>query len=179
MPHFPDLGRGAVTTGNWVAVACAAHVRQGHAGGFMQVNHGKAAPLRRIRPSDRVVYYSSTERLEDRTPLQAFTAIGIVRDGDPYTHDMGNGFCPARRDVGWCNARNAPIKPLLGTLDFTANDRNWGYQLRFGLFAISARDLDIIAIAMGAGPEMLKSPWPAYALSNRGPVDLFAQNHHL
>ena len=28
--------------------------------GFMQVSHGKAAPLRRIRPGDGVAYYSPT-----------------------------------------------------------------------------------------------------------------------
>lgn len=166
-------------TGNWVAVACAEHVRRGHADGFMQVCHGKAAPLRRIRPGDRVVYYSPAERMGDRAPLQAFTAIGIVREGEPYAHDTGNGFCPSRRDVTWFSARNAPIKPLLGTLDFTAGVRNWGQKLRFGLFAIGARDLEVIAIAMGAGPDLLKSSRPAYALLGPGPVDLFAQNHHL
>ncbi len=31
----------------WIAVASAAHVRIGRAGGFMQINYGKAAPLRR------------------------------------------------------------------------------------------------------------------------------------
>ena len=30
----------------WIAVASAEHVRRGNQGGFMQVNHGKAAPLR-------------------------------------------------------------------------------------------------------------------------------------
>lgn len=177
MANAPDFG--TVMPGNWVAVACAAHVRQGLSGGFMQVGHGKAAPLRRIRPGDRVVYYSPTEQLEDRAPLQAFTAIGTVRDGDPYVRDMDNGFCPSRRDVAWVNSHDVPIKPLLQTLDFTARDRNWSYKLRFGLFAIGARDLDVIAIAMGAGPDLLKSSRPAYDLLGLRPVDLFAQNHHL
>ena len=42
----------------WLAVASAQHVRRGRTEGFMQVNHGKAAPLRRIRPGDGIVYYS-------------------------------------------------------------------------------------------------------------------------
>jgi hypothetical protein len=58
--------------------------------GFMQVSHGKAAPLRRIHPGDWVVYYSPT----------------------------------------------------------TAK-RNWGFQLRFGLFEISEHDMAMIATAMG------------------------------
>ena len=45
-------------TARWLAVASAEHVRRGRQGGFMQVNHGKAAPLRRIKPGDFVVYYS-------------------------------------------------------------------------------------------------------------------------
>ena len=40
---------------NWLAVASANHVRKGRAEGFMQVCHGKLAPLRRIKPGDLVV----------------------------------------------------------------------------------------------------------------------------
>ena len=137
---------------NWIAVACAEHVGRGRAGGFMQVCHGKAAPLRRLQPDDRVVYYSPTERMGDRTPLQAFTAIGILRDGVPYQHDMGGGFRPYRRDVTWFDAEPAAIRPLLSVLDFASGRRNWGYQLRFGLFAVSDHDLSAIAAAMGADP---------------------------
>ena len=43
---------------SWIAVASAEHVRRGVALGIMQVGHGKAAPLRRIQPGDRVAYYS-------------------------------------------------------------------------------------------------------------------------
>ncbi len=147
-------------TGNWIAVAAAEHVRRGRQQGFMQVCHGKAAPLRRIRPGDRVVYYSPTATFGGRDRLQAFTAIGIVRDNEPYQYDMGGGFCPFRRDVEWLAAREAPIQPLLPVLDFSAGGRNWGYQLRFGLFTISERDMRIIAVAMETAlpdePEVLQ-----------------------
>lgn len=63
---------------------------------------------------------------------------------------MGGGFTPARRDVDWREAKEAPIKPLLDRLDFTAGKPNWGYQLRFGLFEISERDFRLISEAMGA-----------------------------
>ncbi|QLG88071.1 HTH domain-containing protein [Chitinibacter bivalviorum] len=33
--------------------------------------------------------------------------------------------------------------------DFTRNQPNWGYQLRFGLLQISAQDMDLIAQVMG------------------------------
>ena len=40
--------------------------------------------------------------------------------------------------------------PLLEKLDFTRGNRNWGYQMRFGLFEISQADFHTIAEAMGA-----------------------------
>ncbi|RUX09829.1 MAG: EVE domain-containing protein [Mesorhizobium sp.] len=134
----------------WIAVASAQHVRRGRQGGFMQVNHGKAAPLRRVRPGDGIVYYSPTTVLGEKDGLQAFTAIGTVREGEPYQGEMGGGFTPFRRDVGWAQAGETPIKPLLERLEFTAGKSNWGYQLRFGLFPISAADFALIARAMGA-----------------------------
>ncbi|RUW46944.1 MULTISPECIES: EVE domain-containing protein [unclassified Mesorhizobium] len=134
----------------WIAVASAQHVRRGRQGGFMQVNHGKAAPLRRVRPGDGIVYYSPTTVSGEKDGLQAFTAIGTVREGEPYQGEMGGGFTPFRRDVGWAQAGETPIKPLLERLEFTAGKSNWGYQLRFGLFPISAADFALIARAMGA-----------------------------
>ncbi|WP_256751346.1 EVE domain-containing protein [Mesorhizobium sp. Mes31] len=134
----------------WIAVASAEHVRRGRAAGFMQVNHGKAAPLRRVRPGDGIVYYSPTTIMGEKDSLQAFTAIGTVREGEPYEGDMGGGFTPFRRDVEWARAEETPIKPLLDRLEFTAGRSNWGYQLRFGLFSISAADFALIAEAMGA-----------------------------
>ena len=134
--------------GHWIAVASAEHVRRGRQNGFMQVNHGKAAPLRRIKPGDGIVYYSPTTILGQKDGLQAFTAIGTVRDGEPYQGVMGGGFTPHRRDVAWAKSREAPIKPLLDSLDFTAGKSNWGYQLRFGLVALSEHDFSLIAEAM-------------------------------
>ena len=139
---------GCAMGANWVAVASAAHVRHGREQGFMQVCHGKAAPLRRIHPGDRVVYYSPSTEFRGKDRLQAFTAIGVVRPGDPYPFDMGGGFCPFRRDVDWLEATETPIQPLLGALEFSAGLRNWGYQLRFGLFAVSGHDMELVCAAM-------------------------------
>ena len=66
----------------WIGVASADHARRGGAGGFMQVNHGKAAPLRRISPGDGVAYYSPTESFGGKDKLQSFTLIGRVKPGD-------------------------------------------------------------------------------------------------
>ena len=131
-------------------MASAEHVRLGRSRGFMQVCHGKAAPLKRIQPGDGVAYYSPANVFRGNDGLQSFTAIGIVCEGNPYQADMGGGFSPFRRDVDWRTAKEVPIKPLVSRLQFTTAKRNWGYQLRFGLFEISAGDIAMIAEAMGA-----------------------------
>ncbi|HEY0062613.1 MAG TPA: EVE domain-containing protein [Telluria sp.] len=135
---------------NWIAVACADHVRLGRSMGFMQVCHGKAGPLRRIRPGDCVAYYSPSERFGERRPLRAFTAIGRVLERDPYEVSMSADFHPFRRDVRWIPARETPIAPLLARLAFSSGRKNWGAQLRFGLLQISENDMQLIRAAMGA-----------------------------
>jgi hypothetical protein len=137
-------------TQHWIAVASADHVRRGLKGGFMQVSHGKLGPLKKIATGDRVAYYSPTEIYGNKDQFQSFTAVGTVREGEPYDADMGGGFVPYRRDVEWDEANQAPIHPLLEQLEFTAGKRNWGYQLRFGLFKASADDFAIIESAMNA-----------------------------
>ncbi len=134
----------------WIAVASAEHVRIGRSQGFMQVCHGKAAPLRRIAPGDGVAYYSPTEAFRGNGGLQALTAVGVVKPGEPYQADMGGGFCPFRRDVHWMDAVETPIRPLLDRLGFSRNNKSWGYQLRFGLFEIEGADMETIVRAMQA-----------------------------
>jgi EVE domain len=139
-----------MSTKSFIAVACAEHVRIGRSRGFMQVNHGKAAPLRRLSPGDRVAYYSPTETLGGKDRLQAFTAIGVVAPGSPYQADKGGAVCMFRRSVLWSEGIDAPIRPLLGSLSFARDNPNWGYQLRFGLFQIEDEDMRTIASAMRA-----------------------------
>lgn len=116
----------------------------------MQVCHGRSGPLRRIGPGDRVAYYSPTATFRGRDTLQAFTAIGMVRAGEPYRFDTDGGFCGFRRDVDWETADDAPIQPLLDRLAFAAGKRNWGHALRYGLLPVPAHDFGLIAEAMGA-----------------------------
>ena len=70
---------------HWIAVASAEHVRLGRRQGFMQVCHGKAAPLRRVQPGDGILYYSPSEAFGAKDRLQAFTAAGIVAAGPFFT----------------------------------------------------------------------------------------------
>ena len=133
----------------WIAVASAEHARRGKAG-FMQVNHGKKGPLQRIRAGDGVVYYSPAETIGGKDRLQSFTIIGRGRDEELYQGLMSGDFAPWRRNVDYVEATEAPIAPLLDKLEFTRGNRNWGYQMRFGLFEITEADFRTIAQAMGA-----------------------------
>ena len=134
---------------SWIAVASADHVAIGRAAGFMQVNHGKAGPLRRTLPGDRVIYYAPVQAYRGTERLQAFVAHGRIAPGEVYQGYMGEGFTPWRRDVIWDEARPAPIAPLLERLSFTAGRKSWGQPFRWGFFEVTEDDARIIAAAMG------------------------------
>jgi hypothetical protein len=143
---------------NWIAVASAEHARRGCAQpgqGFMQVCHGKCAPLKRMAPGDRVAYYSPTVTMGGKNTLQSFVSIGIVQPGVPYEFNMGGGFVPFRRDVVYVPAHEAPIAPLLDAFEFVEDRARWGYKFRFGLFKVSDHDMALIASAMGADAAAL------------------------
>ena len=137
-------------TACWVAVASAEHVAIGRAQGFMQVGHGKGAPLKRLHAGDRIAYYSPVRVFGAKDACQAFTAVGVVRDERVYQGTMDDDFKPFRKDVDWFAAREAPIRPLLELLSFTQGKSNWGYAFRFGLLKVTEADMDLIARAMHA-----------------------------
>jgi EVE domain len=136
---------------NWIAVACAQHARRGRdaAVGYMQVCHGKPAPLKRVQPGDLLTYYAPNIEMGNKKPFQQFVSIGVVQDGAPFAFDMGEGFVPWRRDVRYWAANETPILPLLDQFEFVENRQRWGYKFRFGLFDISDHDMQLIASAMG------------------------------
>jgi hypothetical protein len=138
----------------WVGVASRDHVMRGVAGGFAQLNHGKAGPLNRMRPGDGIVYYSPRTEMRGGAPVQGFTAIGTVKPGEPYKGEMGGGFVATRRDIAFVPAHDAPIQPLLDRLSFTKGRKSWGMVLRRGAFEITADDFAIIAAAMGAAGKI-------------------------
>ena len=138
----------------WVAVASAEHVAIGRSGGFMQVGHGKGAPLKRLHARDRVAYYSPVRVFGEKEICQAFTAVGVVRDDLVYQGEMemanGEKFEPFRKDVTWFPSQDASIRRLLSQLSFTAGKTSWGYAFRFGLLKVTADDMDLIQSAMNA-----------------------------
>ena len=143
---------------HWIAVASAEHALRGrdHAPlGFMRVCHGKCAPLKRLLAGDVVAYYAPAQTMGGKDKLQSFVSLGVVQAGEPYAFDMGDGFVPHRRDVRYVGSQPAPIAPLLGALDFVEDPQRWGHKFRFGLFEVSAADMQRIARAMRADTAAL------------------------
>ncbi|MFZ6799274.1 EVE domain-containing protein [Undibacterium sp. Di24W] len=147
---------------NWIAVASAEHVAIGRELGFMQVCHGKVGPLRRLRAGDKVVYYSPTQSFGGKEKLQSFTACGTVLERAPYQVEMYADFHPFRCDVNWDQAQYASILPLLPRLEFSRDNKNWGYQFRFGLFEISAADMTLIQRAM-----LVEAPYDVFEIQQQ------------
>jgi len=144
----------------WLGVVSAEHVARGVALGIVQTNHGKRSGIARMGPGDGMVYYSPQIRLGEPTPLRAFTAVGVVADGEIWQADEGD-FRPYRRRVDYRpEARHVPIGELADRLDLTATP-NWGYQLRRGLIPLTDRDLAVIHRAM-TGADL---PVPSAAAS--------------
>src|SRR5881409_3489746 len=94
----------------WIGVVSKDHVDIGVAGGFTQLNHGKAGPLERMREGDGFAFYSPRTAYPDGAPLQAFTAIGRVRGSEIFQADAADGFRPFRRAVEYLPAHEAPVK---------------------------------------------------------------------
>lgn len=132
----------------WVAVASREHVQKGVAGGFAQVCHGNAGPLKQMTGGDWIVYYSPTEKFGQKDPCRKWTALGVIGDKDPYPFAMSEGFVPYRRDVQFFAAKEAKIELMIEQLSFIKNKLHWGFIFRRGCFSIEKRDFLLISKAM-------------------------------
>lgn len=135
----------------WIGVVSRSHVRIGVEGGFIQLGHGKKAPLQKLQAGDRLAMYSPRTSYPDGEPLQAFTAIGTIVSGEIYQVEMSADFKPYRVDVRFAKSTEAPIRPLIEKLSFIKSKTHWGTTFRFGQLKIPATDFAQIAQAMGCG----------------------------
>ena len=135
----------------WIGVVSRSHVELGVAGGFIQLNHRKKAPLQRIHAVDGLVMYSPRTAYPDGEPLQCFTAIGTISSGEVYQVEMSPDFKPYRIDVDFIKCREAPIRPLIDQLSFITDKTHWGAAFRFGLVKVAQQDFGLIAASMNCG----------------------------
>jgi EVE domain len=140
----------------WIIVASKDHLQRGLAGGFIQANHGKAAPLKRMHAGDWVIFYSPKVEFEKLEKLQCFTAICKLVDENIYQHDMGGGFIPFRRNVKFLPAQDVSILPLINDLTFIKDKTHWGAPFRFGILQITEDDFRLITQKMVEDEGLLK-----------------------
>ena len=133
----------------WIGVVSRAHAQAAAAGGFVELNHGKAGPLERMREGDGLALYSPRSDDPDGARVQAFTAIGRVAPGPIVQAPTGEGAAPFRRGVRYWPANEAPIEPLIEPLSFIRSKVHWGAPFRFGFVKVPQSDFAQIAQAMG------------------------------
>jgi hypothetical protein len=137
------------TRSYWIGVVSKAHAYAAISGGHVELNHGKAGPLERMREGDGVALYSPRTSDPDGERLQAFTAVGRVAGSPIVQARSSDGSAPFRRGVHYWPANDAPIKPLIESLSFIRSKLHWGAPFRFGFVRISEADFAQIAEAMG------------------------------
>ena len=152
----------------WIGVVSRAHVQIGVNGGFIQLNHGKKAPLANMRAGDGLVMYSPRSDYPDGEILQAFTAIGVVRTGEIYQVAMSSDFEPYRVDVEFQPCSEASIRPLIDELSFIRSKTHWGAAFRFGQLKIPAADFAVIARAMGCAALAEVTAWSGRMAASLG-----------
>ena len=140
----------------WIIVASKDHVQRGLAGGFIQANHGKAAPLKRMHAGDWVIFYSPKLEYDRPEKCQCFMAIVRVVDDEVYQQDMGNDFIPFRRKVQFLPSKDVSILPLIDELTFIKDKTHWGAPFRFGMLQIPQEDFQLIASQMVEDKTLLE-----------------------
>lgn len=132
----------------WIGVVSREHVKRGAEGGFIQLNHGKKAPLQHLKAGDGLVMYSPRTTYPKGNPLQCFTAIGKVKTRELYQVTLTADFEPYRVAVDFLECQQAPIRPLIEQLSFIKDKTRWGAAFRFGHLQIPEADFHLIAAAM-------------------------------
>jgi len=132
----------------WIAVVSKEHTQRGTSGGFMQVCHGKQAPLKRMKQNDWLIVYSPKESMNGDIKCQAFTAIGQTTDENVYQFAMSRDFIPFRRNIKFYDCQETSILPLIDKLNFIKNKSRWGYAFRFGFLEIGEHDFNLITATM-------------------------------
>jgi hypothetical protein len=143
---------------HWIGVVSRSHVLIGVKGGFVQLEHGKQAPLRRMHAGDMLAMYSPRESYPEGAALRAFTAIGVVRTGEVYQVKMSADFEPYRVDIEFFPCVDAPVAPLIERLSFIRSKKHWGAAFRFGYLKVPESDFALIADAMRPGRDATRPP---------------------
>lgn len=94
---------------------------------------------KRLEKGDRVVFY-------EPRPVQKFTHVGEVLDGGR---------------VEMLATGEAPIQPLIESLEFITDKQQWGWIFRRGFFEIGESDFAKIAAALSGAESSLLAAAPS------------------
>src|SRR5262245_28949542 len=75
----------------WIAVIPKSRVEMCVEAGVAMFAHGRHAPVKRVQPGEWLAYYSPRTRLNEGDEVRAFTAIGRIKDREPYEAEMMAG----------------------------------------------------------------------------------------
>ena len=136
---------------HWIAVISRDHAQVAARSGFLQVSHGKAAPLRKTSAGDEVFIYCPRSGMGAGEVLKRVEYRCVVENDTVYQVEQAPGFTPFRKDVRFDTGfRGIPIGDL-PEMELTANP-HWGMLARRGFFEISAHDAALLRASRKA-PE--------------------------
>lgn len=136
---------------HWLAVISLEHAMIAADSGFLQVCHGKEAPLKRTSKGDQFFIYSPKSGMRSGEIIQRITYRGHFVGDHIYQVEQAPGFTPFRRDVTFDTGfTGVPIHGI-ENLELTSNP-NWGMIIRRGFIELSAKDAERI---VNAGVSLL------------------------
>ncbi|SDJ28255.1 EVE domain-containing protein [Frankineae bacterium MT45] len=97
-------------------------------------NHGKRAPLARMKPGDRVLVYSPKTDFPNGDPFKAIAIVGVVTGAEPEPSALIPGGFRLRADL-------REIEPI--TLE-QVRDVLPTSRIRFGFFELPTDDADTV-----------------------------------
>jgi predicted RNA-binding protein len=148
----------------WIGTVSREHGMNAVKESIVQVCHGKAGLLRKMRAGDWFAYYSPGEKMGGKSDVQRFVCMGRVKTGNVYQVEQFPGFKPFRLDVQFMQCQETEIKPLISELDFIKNKQKWGMTFRFGCIEVAENDFKKIADAMNVN---LDNPIPVSEVSEK------------
>ncbi|UVO11264.1 EVE domain-containing protein [Mycobacterium sp. SVM_VP21] len=127
----------------WVIVASRDHARRGLRDGFVMANHGKRAPLARMKIGDGIFIYSPKTAFPDGEPFRAIAIVGKITGEAPEpSAAIPGGFRLA------ASLREISPLPLSRIRDqFPVN------RVRFGCFSLSSEQSAAIWALVDEGSE--------------------------
>lgn len=141
----------------WIAAISKEHAQLAIKGSFIQVCHGKEAPLKKMKKDDYIIIYSSKITMRKNEKCQMFTALGKVSDDHVYSFEMTEQFKPFRRNIEFLKSNEISILSMIENLEFIPDKKYWGYSFRYGFFEISENDFNFITSKMICGEMTLQN----------------------